>query len=103
MKQQWVLRGAVAAILTTAATINLAHAVVVRNAPPPPPHEGAMAIERAPRPGMVWTPGYYRWRAGTYFWMPGRWVVPPRAGAVWVPPMWRRGPHGYAFVGGRWR
>jgi len=36
-------------------------AIRSRVAPPPPP------VERfAPRPGFVWSPGYYEWRDGRY-------------------------------------
>lgn len=88
------------AVLTIAAAIGPAKAALVRTPPPPPRHQ---AIYRAPRRGMVWTPGFYQWRRGQYRWTPGRWVVPPRPGAVWIAPTWRHRNGGYVFVAGRWR
>jgi hypothetical protein len=88
-------------VLATAASIGEAHAVFVRTPPPaPPPHN---LIYRAPRHGRVWTTGYYRWRGGSYYWVPGRWVVPPHPGAVWVAPRWRHAHGGYTFAAGYWR
>jgi hypothetical protein len=89
------------AFLTMAAAIGQAKAAVILAPPPPPPH-GAI-YHRAPRHGMVWTPGYYRWRGSAYYWMPGAWAVPPHPGAVWVAPAWRHRHGGYVFVAGRWR
>ena len=103
MKHQILVRGLGAALLAAVATINPANAVFVRTAPPPPPPNASVAMYRAPHHGKVWTAGYYRWRSGQYYWVPGRWMVPPRPGAVWVPARWRYGHGGYTFVAGRWR
>ena len=60
-------------------------------APPPP----------VPRPGYVWTPGYWAWDGYRHVWVEGQWIA-PRPGYVWVEPYWeRRGPNWY-FVEGRW-
>jgi hypothetical protein len=97
-----IRRGAVLlSLLVMTLGLQQANAIVVRTPPPPPRRSRAMF--RAPRHGMVWTPGFYGWRGGRYTWMPGRWAVPPRRGAMWVAPRWRRTRGGYAFVAGRWR
>jgi len=94
--------GIAALILTAAATSDLAWAIFVRTAPPPPPRHASL-VHMAPHRGMVWTPGYYGWHSGHYSWVRGGWAVPPHRGAVWVAPRWRRGRGGYTFVAGRWR
>jgi len=99
--QRLLVCGIAAAILTAAATSDLAWAVFVRTAPPP--HHGGFVGRRTAHRGMVWTPGYYRWHGGHYSWVWGGWVVPPHRGAVWVARCWRRGHGGYTFVAGRWR
>jgi hypothetical protein len=101
-----VNRTFLAAIAMVAMLAVDAKAVFVRTPPPAP--RSTVVIGRAPRPGFVWTPGYYRWgsvhgaRMG-YVWVPGIWARPPRPGAVWVPPVWRSGSGGWTFVAGRWR
>src|SRR5215469_490424 len=101
-----ISRTFLAAIAMAAMLAVDAKAVFVRR-PPPPPRSTAV-IGRAPGPGFVWTPGFYRWgsmRGGRrgYAWVPGTWRRPPRPGAVWVPPVWRSAPGGWTFVAGRWR
>jgi len=100
MSRMFLARLLMAAILTIAGTSGVARAIFVRTAPPPPHYS---SVVHAPRHGMVWAPGYYRWYGRHYSWVRGGWVVPPRRGAVWVTPTWRRGHGGYTFVPGRWR
>ncbi|HSN19749.1 MAG TPA: hypothetical protein VLS49_03680 [Usitatibacter sp.] len=59
-------------------------------APPAPRHE----YVPAPRHGFVWEPGYWDWRHGRYFWVPGHWVR-ARHGMYWHPSHWEN-------HGGRW-
>ena len=68
---------------------------------PPAPRYGVMGL--APRPGYVWTDGYWDWRGGSWFWVGGRWMRPPRPHAVWVAPMWRQEGRGWRFHRGYWR
>ena len=82
-----------------------------------------------PRPGLMWTPGYWAYGDDGYYWVPGAWVPAPYMGALWTPPYWGWeggmylfhpgywGPHvgyyggvnygfgymGVGFVGGEWR
>ncbi|HEX4772381.1 MAG TPA: YXWGXW repeat-containing protein [Bryobacteraceae bacterium] len=86
--------------LTTQA-LAYAEVIVIKSAPPPP--VSVVVVGRAPYPGYVWRPGYYRGLNGRYVWVAGAWVRPPRYGMVWVPPLWRKGPNGFIFVAGRWR
>ncbi len=44
----------------------------------------------------MWTPGYWAWGGGGYYWVPGTWVQPPRVGVLWTPGYW-------GFVGGVYR
>jgi hypothetical protein len=94
-------------------------------APPPvPDDEQPLYVSD----GDLWTPGYWGWDGGGYYWVPGAWVRPPQVGVLWTPGYWGYagavfvfhrgywGPHvgyyggvdygyGYAgrgFTGGRW-
>jgi hypothetical protein len=44
----------------------------------------------------MWTPGYWAWGGGGYYWVPGTWVQPPSVGFLWTPAYW-------GFVGGAYR
>jgi len=52
-------------------------------APPAPRYERIPA----PRPGYVWTPGFWEWRHGRYEWVVGDWVA-ERPGYVYYEPRW---------------
>jgi len=62
------------------------------DAPPPLPE-----YDQPPAPDEddLWTPGYWAWGDGGYYWVPGTWVTPPYYGALWTPPYW-------GFYGGRY-
>src|SRR5215472_16988803 len=102
MEHRFKSNGMIAACLA-ATTVSQANAMFVKTPPPSPPPRADVAIHRAPRHGLVWTPGYYRWRGSRYHWVPGMWVVPPHPGAIWIAPTWRYGHGGYTFVAGRWQ
>jgi hypothetical protein len=54
------------------------------------------------RPGMVWTPGYWRWNGRRYDWVGGSYVH-ARPGFRWTPAQWERGPNGvWHFHEGFW-
>src|SRR5438094_3939587 len=38
-----------------------------------------------PMEGYIWTPGYWGWGDGDYYWVPGVWVHLPRVGLLWTP------------------
>jgi hypothetical protein len=52
--------------------------------------------------GGIWTPGYWDYNEGSYFWVPGTWVQPPAVGLLWTPGYWGWGNGGYAFNAGYW-
>jgi hypothetical protein len=70
----------------------------VQGAPPAPRIEPVVA-----RPGMVWTPGYWRWDGGRYDWVGGNYV-PARPGWTWAPYRWVQGPRGgWHLQQGHWQ
>src|SRR5436189_5340894 len=60
--------------------------------------------EQPPCPveGYIWTPGYWGWGAGDYYWVPGVWVAPPSVGLLWTPPWWGWNNGAYVFNQGYW-
>jgi hypothetical protein len=100
--------------------------IAITIAPPPLP---VYVQPPCPEPGYMWTPGYWAWGEGDYYWVPGTWVPAPSAGMLWTPGYWGWvggsyrwnagywGPHigfyggvnygfgygGVGFVGGEWR
>jgi hypothetical protein len=60
--------------------------------------------EQPPCPvaGYIWTPGYWGWGQGDYYWVPGVWVAPPRVGLLWTPAWWGFVNGVYAFNAGYW-
>jgi hypothetical protein len=55
-----------------------------------------------PAEGYLWTPGYWAYGNGDYYWVPGTWVMAPQPGFLWTPGYWDRGNGGYAFNEGYW-
>ncbi len=55
-----------------------------------------------PTPGYIWTPGYWGWGDGDYYWVPGVWVPPPRVGLLWTPAWWGWNNGAYVFHEGYW-
>jgi hypothetical protein len=68
---------------------------------PPPPLPD---YEQPPAPGddYLWTPGYWAWGQGGYYWVPGGWVEAPYEGALWTPGYWGYHNHRYGFYRGYW-
>ncbi|SFU51279.1 YXWGXW repeat-containing protein [Pseudoduganella namucuonensis] len=71
--------------------------VVIGNAPPPLRHE---VIPR-PRPGYVWSPGYWDWRGHRHVWVPGHYLR-ARPGYVYMQPQWIERDGQWYREGGRW-
>ena len=61
-------------------------------------------VEQPPAPaeGYIWTPGYWGWGGGDYYWAPGAWVAPPTVGVLWTPPWWGWNNGAYVFNQGYW-
>lgn len=70
------------------------------NVPPPAP---VYEVVPAPRPGYVWTPGYWDWndRYHKHAWKQGYWVA-ERPGYVYESPRWVQASNGWLLVPGRW-
>jgi len=68
-------------------------------APPPIPQYDQPEI---PGDGYLWTPGYWAWGPGGYYWVDGAWVDPPYVGALWTPGYWGWGFGFYHWYPGYW-
>jgi len=55
-----------------------------------------------PAEGYLWTPGYWAYGDGDYYWVPGTWVMAPQVGFLWTPGYWGWRNGGYAFNEGYW-
>jgi hypothetical protein len=55
-----------------------------------------------PGDGYIWTPGYWAWGDGDYYWVSGFWVLPPEVGFLWTPGYWGWGNGGFFFNEGFW-
>lgn len=66
---------------------------------PPPAYVQAVP---SPRPGYVWSDGYWAWRDGRYFWIPGYWIE-ERPGYVWYPEHWEHNGERWHLIRGGWR
>ena len=72
---------------------------VTDQAPPPLPDYDQ---PQDPGEGYLWTPGYWGWSQGDYYWVPGAWVYAPYEGALWTPGYWGFYQHHYRFYRGYW-
>jgi hypothetical protein len=41
-----------------------------------------------PSPNYIWSPGYWAYGGGGYYWVPGTWVPAPQPGLYWTPGYW---------------
>ena len=55
-----------------------------------------------PAPGYIWTPGYWAYADGDYYWVPGTWVQPPQVGMLWTPGYWAASGGGFVWNAGYW-
>src|ERR1700733_13784309 len=55
-----------------------------------------------PAVGYIWTPGYWAYGDGDYYWVPGTWVLAPSPGLLWTPGYWGWGDGAYLWHGGYW-
>src|ERR1035437_8597910 len=55
-----------------------------------------------PEPNLMWTPGYWAYGDGDYYWVPGAWVAAPYEGALWTPNYWGWSGGQYGFHQGYW-
>jgi hypothetical protein len=55
-----------------------------------------------PVDGYLWTPGYWAFYEGDYYWVPGTWVQAPQVGFLWTPGYWGWGGNAFIFHEGYW-
>jgi WXXGXW repeat (2 copies) len=55
-----------------------------------------------PVDGYLWTPGYWAYGDGDYYWVPGTWVEAPEVGFLWTPGYWGWGGNAFLFHEGYW-
>ncbi len=67
-----------------------------------PPALLVYAQPEIPGEGYLWTPGYWAYGEGGYYWVAGEWVQPPQAGFLWTPGYWGWNSGVYAFNAGYW-
>lgn len=67
-----------------------------------PPALPVYAQPPCPRPGYLWTPGYWGYANTGYYWVPGVWVAPPQVGLLWTPGYWGFGGGYYNWHPGFW-
>jgi hypothetical protein len=121
-RNQFLLRGVMlggaAALLILALTGIAAAAIVVREpgrqlpvmlagpyparpvvwiAPPMP----RVVVTPAPRPGWIWSPGYWSWTGTAYVWIDGAWLM-ERPGFIYAPAHWEHFAGGWRFLPGGW-
>lgn len=75
----------VLAVLPAISSAGVFLGISVNLAPPPLP---VYVQPPCPQPGYIWSPGYWAWNDGAYYWVPGTWVLPPEVGLLWTPGYW---------------
>ena len=93
------LAGLALAALPMASFAFVSVGVSINIAPPALP-----VYEQPPCPavGYIWTPGYWAYGDGDYYWVPGTWVIAPSPGLLWTPGYWGWGGGVYAWHAGYW-
>lgn len=75
--------GGAAVSVTPPASAQTSFSITVGTPPPPLRYE----VVPAPRPGYVWSRGYWRWNGYRYVWVGGSWYR-ARPGYVYYGPRW---------------
>lgn len=94
-----LLAGAIAIAVPMPAKAQVAVGITVDIGPPAIP---VYTQPPCPEPNYLWTPGYWGWGAGGYYWVPGTWVRPARVGYYWTPGYWGFNSGYYAWHQGYW-
>jgi hypothetical protein len=71
-------------------------------APPPLPVMVMADQPPCPTAGWIWTPGYWAYGPGGYYWVPGTWVPAPEPGFYWTPGYWGWSAGLYVWHPGYW-
>jgi hypothetical protein len=67
-----------------------------------PPDLPVYEQPECPGDQYLWTPGYWAWSNGDYYWVPGTWVEAPEVGYLWTPGYWGWGGTVFVFHEGYW-
>ncbi|MGH8139837.1 MAG: hypothetical protein ACREVV_16800 [Steroidobacteraceae bacterium] len=67
-----------------------------------PPELPVYVQPPCPAVGYIWTPGYWAYGDGDYYWVPGTWVMAPEPGLLWTPGYWGWGSSAYIWHAGYW-
>jgi WXXGXW repeat (2 copies) len=67
-----------------------------------PPALPVYAQPLCPAEGYIWTPGYWAYADGDYYWVPGTWVMAPEPGLLWTPGYWAWNGAAFIFNQGYW-
>jgi hypothetical protein len=87
------------AFAASSASAQIAVGISIRVAPPAIP---VYVQPACPVEGYLWTPGYWAYGTGDYYWVPGVWVAPPSVGLLWTPGYWGFAGGIYGFHAGYW-
>jgi hypothetical protein len=85
--------------ISAASSAQVGISVSIRIAPPDLP---VYDQPIAPGDGYIWTPGYWAYGDGDYYWVPGTWVMAPEVGYLWTPGYWGDDNDDYVFHEGYW-
>ena len=66
-----------------------------------PPPARLVEVVPPPRPGYVWTAGYWGWNSYRWVWISGRFIL-GQPGYYWEHEHWQHIGGRYRFVPGRW-
>jgi YXWGXW repeat-containing protein len=85
--------------ISAASSAQIGISVSIRIAPPElPVYEQPIC----PEDGYIWTPGFWAYGDGDYYWVPGTWVMAPEVGYLWTPGYWGGDGDDYIFHEGYW-
>jgi hypothetical protein len=85
--------------VSAASSAQIGISVSIRIAPPELPVYDQPIV---PGDGYIWTPGYWAYGDGDYYWVPGTWVMAPEVGYLWTPGYWGDDNDDYVFHEGYW-
>ncbi|HEY5369208.1 MAG TPA: YXWGXW repeat-containing protein [Hanamia sp.] len=67
-----------------------------------PPMLRVYSQPQCPVDGYLWSPGYWAYDSGGYYWVDGEWVLPPAEGLLWTPGYWSFSGGYYGWQQGYW-
>jgi len=67
-----------------------------------PPMLRVYSQPECPIDGYLWSPGYWAYDSGGYYWVAGEWVLPPSEGLLWTPGYWSFSGGYYGWQTGYW-